>query len=57
VGSKYIEETYDNIFEWFILMDPEMRTFLSGEYVPDNGYALYAPIEWLHLLTGLEGGT
>jgi hypothetical protein len=56
VDSKYTEETYDNIFERRILIDPVTITFLSEEYVSETGYALYAPIDWLHLLTGLEGG-
>jgi hypothetical protein len=57
VDSKYTEEIiYYNIFEQPILNDPLMRTFLSDEYVSETSYAMYAPIEWLHLLTGLEGG-
>jgi hypothetical protein len=56
VDSKFTKETYGNIFERLILVDPLMRTFQSEEYVSENGYALYAPLEWWYLLTGLEGG-
>jgi hypothetical protein len=54
---EYISfETYDNICERLILIEPLTRTFQSEEYVSENCYALYAPIYWLCLLTGLEGG-
>jgi hypothetical protein len=33
VDSKNTEETYDHIFEWLILIDPETKTFQSEEYV------------------------
>jgi hypothetical protein len=42
VQSKYTEETYDDIFERLILIDPVTRTFQSEEYVLENDYALYS---------------
>jgi hypothetical protein len=56
VDSKYTYEIYDNIFERIILIDPVMRTFMSEEYFLENDYAPYAPLDWLYLLIGLEGG-
>ena len=54
--SKYTKEEYDHIFERLILIEPVKNTFQSEEYVSETGYALYAPIQWLQLLTGLEEG-